>query len=65
MGWQLACMLIDQGSIPIEFFFQLEDVFCLSLSFFFVTTSVTKVTEHLCSGGFFLQTNFGILTSHF
>ena len=31
-----------------------------------VPTSDTKVTEYLCSGGFFfLQTNFDFLTSHF
>ena len=33
---------------------------------FFVPTFDTKVTEYLCSGGFFfLQTNFDFLTSHF
>ena len=32
----------------------------------FVPTFETKVTEYLCSGWvFFLQTNFGFLTSHF
>ena len=31
-----------------------------------VPTFGTKVTEYLCSGGFFfLQTNFDFLTSHF
>ena len=32
---------------------------------FIVLTSVTKVTEYLCLGGFFLQTVFEFLTSHF
>ena len=33
MGWQSACMLIDQGSIPIEVFFSTGGRF-LSFSFF-------------------------------
>ena len=34
--------------------------------FFFVLTFVTKVTEYLCSvWGFFLETNFDFLNSHF
>ena len=32
---------------------------------FFVRTFVTKVTEYLFSGDFFLQTNLDFLTSHF
>ena len=31
----------------------------------FVPTFDTKVTEYLCSGWVFFQTNFDILTSHF
>ena len=40
--------------------------FCSNLLFLFIVpTFDTKVAEYLCSGGFFFQTNFDFLTSHF
>ena len=58
----MACGgMIFIKNFQFSFFFSFFP-FC----FIFVPTFDAKVTEYLCSGGFFfLQTNFDFLTSHF